>query len=138
MWPSEVASELGVSRMTVSNLIASGKLRWESAYVGFVIRGEDVEALKRQMVRLDSKGGGRSVRQEMTVEGVMEYLGVSRATVYNLVRVGKLVKQKSVIGSGFGGRRTYFLRDDVQKLKKGLVRLSLPGKPQSKGKQKVG
>jgi len=58
-----------------------------------------------------------------TVETTCEVLDVSRATLYALVRAGKLKKYTSTIG-GIGGRRTYFRGSDIKRLSKGIVRLA--------------
>lgn len=60
---------------------------------------------------------------EMTIEDVCKFLDVSRQTVNNLVKRGALTKHQSAI-AGEHGLRVYFLRSDVERLKRGTVRLS--------------
>ena len=47
----------------------------------------------------------------------IEFLGVSKSTLYVLVARGVLPKQVSAFGRGMGGQRVYFLRKDLEAIK---------------------
>ncbi len=73
--------------------------------------------------------GGEVADDKLTVEQVAQVLGVTRATVYNLIRAGRLTKYQNAVGTGMGGRRVYFLKDEVDKLRLGIVRLTVAQTP---------
>src|SRR5437870_4006304 len=54
---------------------------------------------------------------EWSAEQTMHYLSISRATLYSLVKRGRLVKHRQAVGQGVGGRRTYFDAAEVKALK---------------------
>lgn len=60
---------------------------------------------------------------QISREAAQKLLGISNGTLYKLVRQGKLKKYVSEVGAGLGGRRTYFLREDVERLKAQIVRV---------------
>ncbi len=55
--------------------------------------------------------------QEMSVDEAAELMGVSRGTIYNLVKRGLLPKHERMVGKGRGGERIFFLRSDLERLK---------------------
>lgn len=70
--------------------------------------------------------------EELTYEHTMELLGVSKHTVYALVKSGALTKYVHPFGRGRGGRRMFFRRSEVER----LARSTQPVKPPADARRK--
>ncbi len=57
------------------------------------------------------------MEDEISIRDAQELLGVTKATIYNLIRRGELHPRKKKVGSGLGGRRVWLSRAEVVTLK---------------------
>ncbi len=69
--------------------------------------------------------------KQVTVKEAQDLLGVSKGTIYNLIRRGELHVRKMKVGSGLGGQRVWLDRAEVLALK-GAEIVPAGGKPARK------
>lgn len=58
-------------------------------------------------------------KEELTVAETASLIGVTTSTVYSLVKRGKIKKYQHPVGSGIGGRHTYFMRAEIETFLRG-------------------
>lgn len=76
--------------------------------------------------------------EQMTIKEAMEFLGVSRPTIYSLIDRKLLERHEELFGSG-RRRVVYFLRADVEALARGEVPAPAPtDAPAPKAKKRKG
>jgi excisionase family DNA binding protein len=100
---SEAAKLLGVSRPTFATYIKQGRIPYTKKGGVVLIKGEDLEKLLR-------------IKKEWySLKRTMEEIGISKQTIFTLVRKGKLHPVRL-------GKFIYFNPAEVEEIKKEYIR----------------